>query len=104
MASTPKTHSCTRLNGSCRTKRSSAKGNKVGKGRMGALRVRDLKTKVEFEVGTGFTDADKDEWWAWWQLGSKRPTRYVKYKFFAVGMQERPRHPVFLSWRHPMDT
>lgn len=84
------------------TKRSSAKINKAGKGRMGALRVRDLKTKVEFEIGTGFTDADKDEWWAWKHLAAPR-SRLVKYKYFAVGMQERPRHPVFLSWRHPMD-
>ena len=86
-----------------RTKRSSAKAGKVGKGRAGALRVRDLKTGVEFEVGTGLTDGDKAEWWAWWQLGSTRPARLVKYKYFPVGMQERPRHPVYLSWRHPMD-
>lgn len=86
-----------------RTKRSSAKAGKVGKDRAGALHVRDLKTGVEFEVGTGLTDADKAEWWAWWQLGSNRPGRLVKYKFFPVGMQERPRHPVYLSWRHPID-
>lgn len=86
-----------------RTKRSSAKAGKVGKGRAGALRVRDRNTGVEFEVGTGLTDADKAEWWAWWCLGGKRPTRFVKYKYFPIGMQERPRHPVFLSWRHPMD-
>ncbi len=41
-----------------RTKRSSAKAGKTGKGRMGALSVRDLKTGVEFELGTGFTDHD----------------------------------------------
>ena len=86
-----------------RTKRSSAKAGKVGKGRAGALRVRDRNTGVEFEVGTGLTDADKAEWWAWWCLGGKRPTRFVKYKYFPVGMQERPRHPVYLSWRHPID-
>lgn len=86
-----------------RTKRSSAKAGKVGKGRAGALRVRDIHHGWEFEIGTGLTDADKAEWWAWWQLGSTRPTRYVKYKFFPVGMQERPRHPVYLSWRHPID-
>ena len=86
-----------------RTKRSSAKAGKVGKGRAGALRVRDLKTGVEFEVGTGLTDADKAEWWAWWCLDSQRPARYAKYKYFPVGMQERPRHPVYLSWRHPAD-
>ena len=88
-----------------RTKRSSAKAGKVGKGRAGALRVKDLRTGIVFEVGTGMTDADKEEWWVWWNLPeSQRPRRIVKYKFFAVGMQERPRHPVYLSWRHPMDT
>lgn len=88
-----------------RTKRSSAKAGKVGKGRAGALRVKDLRTGIVFEVGTGMTDADKEEWWAWWNLPEfQRPRRIVKYKFFAVGMQERPRHPVYLSWRHPMDT
>ena len=87
-----------------RTKRSSAKAGKVGKGRAGALRVKDLKIGVVFEVGTGMTDADKDEWWAWWNTPEpQRARRFVKYKFFPVGMQERPRHPVYLSWRHPAD-
>ena len=87
-----------------RTKRSSAKAGKVGKGRAGALRVKDLKIGVVFEIGTGMTDADKDEWWAWWNTPEpQRARRFVKYKFFPVGMQERPRHPVYLSWRHPAD-
>ena len=77
----------------------------MGKGRAGALRVKDLRIGVVFEIGTGMTDADKDEWWAWWNTPEpQRARRLVKYKFFAVGMQERPRHPVYLSWRHPMDT
>jgi DNA ligase-1 len=84
-----------------RTKRSSAKENKTGKGRMGALRVRDLKTKVEFEVGTGFTDIDRAEWWSWWM--TDRAPRIIKYKYFAVGMQDRPRHPVFLAIRDRKD-
>lgn len=87
-----------------RTKRSSAKAGKVGKGRAGALRVKDLRIGVVFEVGTGMTDADKEEWWAWWNLPEhRRGRRIVKYKFFAVGMQERPRHPVYITWRHPAD-
>ena len=87
-----------------RTKRSSAKAGKVGKGRAGALRVKDLRIGVVFEVGTGMTDADKEEWWAWWNLPEhQRERRIVKYKFFAVGMQERPRHPVYITWRHPAD-
>ena len=85
-----------------RTKRSSAKAGKVGKGRAGALRVKDLRTGIVFEVGTGMTDVDKEEWWAWWTRGA-RERRIVKYKFFAVGMQERPRHPVYITWRHPAD-
>lgn len=86
------------------TKRSSAKAGKVGKGRAGALRVKDLRIGVVFEVGTGMTDADKEEWWAWWNLPEhQRGRRIIKYKFFAVGMQERPRHPVYITWRHPAD-
>ncbi len=89
-----------------RTKRSSAKAGKVGKGRAGALRVRDLTTGVEFEVGTGLTDQDKAEWWAWWLKVNRAPgvcERVIRYKFFSVGMQERPRHPVFVSMRDARD-
>ena len=89
-----------------RTKRSSAKAGKVGKGRAGALRVRDLTIGVEFEVGTGLTDADKAEWWAWWLKVNRAPgvcERVIRYKFFSVGMQERPRHPVFVSMRDARD-
>lgn len=85
-----------------RTKRSSAKAGKTGKGRAGALRVRDIRRGWEFEIGTGLTDADKAEWWRW--KTSMYPPRLVKYRYFPIGMQERPRHPVYVSWRHPMDT
>lgn len=84
-----------------RTERSSAKAGKVGKGRMGALRVRDIHTGVEFELGTGFNDADKAWWW---------PRRHVsgvglivKYKFFPVGVKDKPRHPVYLGLRDRRD-
>lgn len=87
-----------------RTKRSSAKAGKTGKGRAGALRVRDLRTGAVFEVGTGMTDADKAEWWQWWtRTPAPGGDRLVKYKYFPIGMQARPRHPVYLSWRHPSD-
>lgn len=74
-----------------RTKRSTAKAGLVGKGTMGALIVRDLKTKVEFNIGTGFTAADRA---ASWPLGT-----IVKYKSFPVGVKDKPRHPVFLGLR-----
>jgi DNA ligase-1 len=41
-----------------RSKRSSHKENKEGADTMGSLQVRDLKTKVEFEIGTGFTEEE----------------------------------------------
>lgn len=85
-----------------RTKRSSAKAGKSGKGRAGALVVKDLTHGWIVEVGTGMTDEDKDNWWAWWQK-SGRDQRLAKYKFFAHGMQDKPRHPVYLTWRHPDD-
>jgi len=80
------------------TKRSSHKANKRGSGMMGALSVRDLKTGVEFEIGTGFTEADRKEMYAHLPLG-----RIVKYKFFAYGVKDKPRHPVFLGFRHKED-
>lgn len=74
-----------------RTKRSTAKAGLVGKGTMGAIIVRDLKTRVEFNIGTGFTAADRA---AEWPLGT-----IVKYKSFPVGVKNKPRHPVFLGVR-----
>ena len=44
-----------------RTERSTAKGGKIPAGKLGKFLVRDLKTGVEFEVGTGYTDAKRKE-------------------------------------------
>lgn len=82
------------------TERSSHKENKVGKGRMGTLVVRDLETNVEFEIGTGFTAAHRQEFWD--QAGSV-VGRIVKYKHFPHGAKDKPRHPVFLGFRDPID-
>lgn len=83
-----------------RTERSSHKDNKIGKGRMGALLVRDLKTGVEFQIGTGFNDSDRAWWWE--QRHAPMPP-VVKYKFFPVGVKTKPRHPVFIGLRDPKD-
>ena len=77
-----------------RTKRSSAKEGKTGKGSMGTLHVRDWKTGVEFHVGTGFSAADRATMWAKPPIGET-----VKYKFFPIGTLDKPRHPVFLGFR-----
>lgn len=85
-----------------RTKRSSHKAGKLGKGRAGALIVEDVHTGVQFKVGTGLDDTTKAEWWAWW-MSPGTDERIVKYKFFAVGVKDKPRHPVYLGLRDKRD-
>lgn len=83
-----------------RTKRSTAKAGLTGKGTMGALIVRDVKTKVEFNIGTGFTAEDRKWWWNEMQgLPSPALCRTIKYKYFPVGIKDKPRHPVYLGLR-----
>lgn len=81
-----------------RTERSSHQANKKGKGRMGALLVRDVKTGVEFQIGTGFNDTDKQQFWL-----NDRRGQLIKYKFFPVGIKDKPRHPVYLGLRSKAD-
>lgn len=78
-----------------RTQRSTAREGLVGKGTMGALVVRDIKSGVEFSIGTGFDAGDRA---AVWTAGD-----VVKYKFFPIGVKDKPRHPVFQGRRSRVD-
>jgi DNA ligase-1 len=82
------------------TKRTSHKANKTGKGTLGAFKVRDIKTGVEFNIGTGMDDALRAEIWNNWPTYSKQ---IVKYKYFPTGSKDKPRFPVFIGFRHPID-
>lgn len=81
-----------------RTKRSSHKENKTGKGMLGAFTV--AWQGLEFEIGTGMDAALRAQIWA-------NPDAYigkiVKFKYFPVGVKEKPRHPVFLGFRDVRD-
>lgn len=77
-----------------RTKRSTAQAGLIGKGTMGALVVRDVASGIEFSIGTGFTAQMRVDFWQ-----NPRVGEIVKYKHFAVGAKDRPRHPVFLGMR-----
>lgn len=72
----------------------------VGMDTLGALVVRDNSTGIEFNIGTGFTDAERAAIWTareqW--LGS-----LVKYKYFPTGSKDKPRFPVFDGQRSPLD-
>lgn len=83
-----------------RTERSSHKANMVPMGTLGALMVRDVKSGVEFEVGTGFDDAQRKDIW------DNRDTwmgKIIKYKSQKSGEKDRPRFPVYLGIRDPID-
>lgn len=78
--------------------RSSHQAGKVAGHLLGSLKVRDLVTNVEFEIGTGFTQAQRIELW-------RLPLRgkIVKYKYQPVGVKDKPRFPVFLGFRDERD-
>lgn len=87
-----------------RTARSTHKAGLVGTGTLGALCVRDVKTGVEFEIGTGFTDTERHNIWQSWCYGVLSPIgQLAKYKYFALGSKDKPRFPVFLGWRDKRD-
>lgn len=82
-----------------RTKRSSHKAGKSGRGDLGALVVRNAEG-VTFNIGTGFDDSERLTVWA---NRSDYLGKIAKFKFFPVGVKEAPRHPVFLGWRDSSD-
>lgn len=82
------------------SQRSSHKENKEAQETLGALIVRDTVSGIEFKIGTGF-DADTRK--SLWQEGEALFGKIVKYKFFPVGVKEKPRHPVWLGFRDARD-
>lgn len=82
--------------------RSSAKAGKIAGGTLGALIVMDLRSKIIFNIGTGFTAADRQ---LLWELNAKGTLvgRIVKYKYFPTGSKEKPRFPVFHWFRDELD-
>lgn len=67
---------------------------------LGALLVRDLKTGIEFKIGTGLNDDDRDYFW---NNREKELRQIVKYKCQPSGAKDKPRFPVYLGKRHVND-
>lgn len=98
-------------------KRTSHQENLIGTGVMGALIVQDIKTGVEFNIGTGFTDEERAWWWQRYnsfdydisytvmnnggQLVTvhEDPFDLVKYSYFPTGGKDKPRFPTYLGLR-----
>ena len=83
-----------------KSQRSNHKAGMVGKGRAGAVRVIDIHTGVEFSIGSGFDDADREWFWS-----NRRQVigKVVKYKSFLIGVKDAPRFPTYLGGREAWD-
>lgn len=81
-----------------RTKRSSHKENKTGRGDLGALVLKH--PAGTFNCGTGFDDALRAQIWA---NRDKYLGQLAKVKFFAIGMKDLPRHPTYIGLRDAND-
>lgn len=76
-------------------KRSTQKDGMIVQETLGALLVRDVYSGVEFKIGSGFTDELRKKIW---QNRSIYLNKDIKYKYFPVGIKEKPRFPIFLSF------
>jgi len=83
-----------------RSERSSKKDGLVPANTLGALLVRDVKSGIDFKLGTGFLQEQRKEIW---DNRRKYLGRLVKYKYFEIGVKVAPRFPVFLGFRHKDD-
>lgn len=83
-------------------KRSHASEGKVAEDTLGKVYVTDVSTGVEFSIGSGFTEVQRD---ALWEVRDRGLVgRVVKYKSFKnAGVKTAPRHPIFLGFRDPED-
>lgn len=83
-------------------KRSSMQGNLRPGNTMGSIRVKDLESGLEFDIGTGFDSELRKNIWGNRHELMKYAT-IIKYKYFPSGIKTLPRFPVFLGFRDPID-
>lgn len=82
------------------TKRSSHKENQVPANTLGGFLVKDIKTGVEFGVGSGF-DAELGK--KIWDNRQEYVGKILKYKSQKSGEKDAPRFPIFLGFRDECD-
>jgi DNA ligase-1 len=82
------------------TKRSSAQEGKVGADTLGGFLVTDVSSGVNFSIGSGFTMAQRE---SYWKDAEALIGKIIKYKYFSIGVLDKPRHPIFLGFRDPID-
>jgi DNA ligase-1 len=86
-----------KINALGHSERSSHQANKIPMGVLGALQVVDKG--VAFNIGTGFTFADRQEIW---KNQAKYLGKLCTYEHLP-STKDAPRHPVFVGWRMQED-
>jgi len=81
-----------------RTQRSQAIEGMVGAGTLGALICEC--NGIHFTMGSGFDDAGRSEVW---NNKEKFLGKLAKFKYFAIGMKDSFRFPIFQGWRDADD-
>jgi len=81
-------------------KRSAHQENKVGRGDLGVLVCKDLKTDRTAEVGTGFDDQLRKEIW---NNKDSYVGKIVRYKYLPYGSYDNYRHATFEGFRDQED-
>jgi DNA ligase-1 len=76
-----------------------ATGLRASKSLMGTLHCRDIETDVFFDLGSGFTAAQRE----WWFKPHNWKNKIIVYKKFAHGEKDKPRHPIFKGIRDALD-
>jgi DNA ligase-1 len=90
------------------TKRSSVSANKVESNMLGAFTCKGINGRfkdVVFNVGTGFTQKQRIEYYQSWKLKGQiddYSETIITYKYQDVGSSEKPRHPVFMGIRRDL--
>jgi DNA ligase-1 len=77
------------------TERSSHKANMVGMDTLGKFTVK--WGDVEFDIGTGFSASQRDEYW---RNRDELVGKLLTFKYQSLGPNGKPRFPVFLGFRH----
>jgi len=84
-----------------KTKRSHKKAGQVPANTLGSLVVRDIYSGVEFKIGTGFDEEQRQDIWT--NKADALTFNVIKYKYQKEGGKDKPRFPVFLGFRDKED-
>lgn len=82
-----------------RTKRSTKKEGKTGRGDLGAL-ILETKDGHQFGCGTGFNDAQRSNFW---EVRDQLIGQFAKVKYHQTGTKDVPLLPVFIHIRPKED-